>query len=134
MVGEQPLHGRGVLEREGRVPADGALDLPRAVVVVLGVDLGQPALDGGGSDDVRVRHGLGALLEDDSVAPARRDLPASPGPVLRLGDLAGLEPPAHLLVVGLELRQIALEVGVGSLARLAVYSLHLALERPNLGV
>jgi hypothetical protein len=53
---------------------------------------------------------------------------------LGLGDLAGLEALAHLLVVGLELRQIALEVGVGSLARLAVHSLHLALERPNLGV
>ena len=79
-----------------------------------------------------MRHGLGALLEDDSVAPARRDLPASPRPVLRLGDLAGLEPLAHLLVVSLELRQIALEVGVGGLARLAVHSRHLALERPNL--
>ena len=134
MVGEQPLDGRRVLQRVGRVNAHCALDLPRAVVVVLGVDLGQPALDGGGCDDVRMRHGLGALLEDDSVAPARRYLPASPRPVLSLGNLTGPETLAHLLVVGLELRQIALEVGVGRLARLAVHSRHLALERPNLGV
>lgn len=102
-----------------------ALDLVGAVVDVLGVDLRQPALDGGRGVGTRVGVAPRGLVDERAVAIAVAHLDLAPVAVVLLAQLALLDLLGHAGVLLGEPLQVPLERAARLLLGLAVEALEL---------